>query len=230
MALGGNRATHQTTTSRMKPTTLWAPPVLMGIAALLTVGIDTQQSLPLRAPLAQVIPQEIGGHSGEDHAMPEVEARAAGVTDYLLRDYSTEPDSGAVSAFSLYIGYYDRQLRGKTIHSPKNCLPGAGWEALASQVVEINTPLGAVAVNRYLLQREDQQALVLYWYQGRGRVQANEYLVKWDLLRDSALRQRSDEALVRIVVPIRDDEDAAFALASRMAAEVVPALSAALPD
>ncbi len=230
MALGGNRATHQTTSSRMKPTTLWAPPVLMGIAALFTVGIDTQQSLPLRAPLAQVIPQEIVGHSGEDYAMSEVEARVAGVTDYLLRDYGTKPDSSAVSALSLYIGYYDRQLRGKTIHSPKNCLPGAGWEALASQVAEINTPLGAVAVNRYLLQREEQQALVLYWYQGRGRVQANEYLVKWDLLRDSALRQRSDEALVRIVVPVRDDEDAAFALASRMAAEVVPALSAALPD
>ena len=131
MALGRNRATHQTTSSRMKPTTLWAPPVLMGIAALFTVGIDTQQSLPLRASLAQVIPQQIVGLSGEDYAMPEAEARAAGVTDYLLRDYSTTPDSGAVSALSLYIGYYDRQLRGKTIHSPKNCLPGAGWEALA---------------------------------------------------------------------------------------------------
>ncbi len=94
--------------------------------------------------------------------MSEAEARAAGVTDYLLGDYSTRPDSGAVSAFSLYVGYYDRQLRGKTIHSPKNCLPGAGWEALASQVVEINTPLGAVAVTRYLLKREEQRALVLY--------------------------------------------------------------------
>ncbi len=216
----------------MKPTTLWAPPVLMGIAALFTVGIDTQQSLPLRAPLAQVIPQEIVGHSGEDYAMSEVEARAAGVTDYLLRDYRTEPDSGAVGAFSLYIGYYDRQLRGKTIHSPKNCLPGAGWEALASQVVEINTPLGAVAVNRYLLQRENQQALVLYWYQGRGRVQANEYLVKWDLLRDSALKQRSDEALVRIVVPIALDvsEEEAFATAAAAAAAVVPRVFEALPE
>ena len=230
MALGGNRATLETTTSRMKPTTLWAPPVLMGIAALFTVGIDTQQSLPLRAPLAQVIPQEIVGHSGKDYAMSEVEARAAGVTDYLLRDYRTTPDSGAVSALSLYIGYYDRQLRGKTIHSPKNCLPGAGWEALASQVVEISTPLGSVTVNRYLLQKENQQALVLYWYQGRGRIQANEYLVKWDLLRDSALRQRSDEALVRIVVPIQTDEDAAFALASRMASEVIPRLNLALPN
>ena len=139
------------------------------------------------------------------------------------------PDSGAVSALSLYIGYYDRQLRGKTIHSPKNCLPGAGWEALASQVVEISTPLGSVTVNRYLLQKENQQALVLYWYQGRGRIQANEYLVKWDLLRDSALRRRSDEALVRIVVPISSDEEAAFALAAEAAGQIVAALPEALP-
>ena len=89
--------------------------------------------------------------------------------------------------------------------------------------------LGTVAVNRYLLQREQQQVLVLYWYQGRGRVQANEYLVKWDLLRDSALRHRSDEALVRIVVPIRSDEEAAFALAAQAAVQVVTALPEALP-
>ena len=59
-----------------------------------------------------------------------------------------------------------------------------------------------VRVNQYLLQRGEDQALVLYWYQGRGRVEANEYRVKWDLLRDAALHRRSDEALVRIIVPI----------------------------
>ncbi len=205
----------------MKPATVWAPPALMAIAALFTVGIDTQRSLSLRASLADVIPLEAAGHYGEDKLISDAEVEAAGVTDYLMRDYG---------AFSLYIGYYSRQLRGKTIHSPKNCLPGAGWEALASRTVRIGTRSDTITVNRYLLQREDQRALVLYWYQGRGRIQANEYLVKWDLLRDSALKQRSDEALVRIVVPIQTDEDAAFAIAAEMAAEVASALPAALPQ
>ena len=205
----------------MKPATVWAPPALMAIAALFTLGIDTQRSLSLRASLADVIPLEAAGHYGENKLLSDAEVEAAGVTDYLMRDYG---------AFSLYIGYYGRQLRGKTIHSPKNCLPGAGWEALASRTVRIGTRSDTITVNRYLLQREDQRALVLYWYQGRGGIQANEYLVKWDLLRDSALRQRSDEALVRIVVPIQTDEDAAFALAAEMAAEVAAALPAALPQ
>ncbi len=86
-------------------------------------------------------------------------------------------------------------------------------------------------VNRYLLQNGDQRALVLYWYQGRGRVQASEYMVKWDLLRDAALRHRSDEALVRIVVPLVGTgvEEDSFALARSVAEELVPALNKALP-
>ena len=94
----------------------------------------------------------------------------------------------------------------------------------------VDTPNGAVVVNRYLLQNGDAQALVLYWYQGRGRVQASEYLVKWDLLRDAALRQRSDEALVRIVVPLWGSEEDSFNLARSVAERLVPALGKALPS
>jgi hypothetical protein len=70
---------------------------------------------------------------------------------------------------------------------------------------------------------------VLYWYQGRGRVAANEYLVKWDLLRDQALYGRSDEALVRIIVPVTGSEDAAYNRAVNIAAGLVPAVDRALP-
>jgi EpsI family protein len=128
------------------------------------------------------------------------------------------------------VGYYDSQTQGKTIHSPKNCLPGSGWEALASSEVNIDTPAGPVRVNRYLLQNNEAQALVLYWYQGRGRVESNEYVVKWDLLRDAALRQRSDEALVRVVVPVTDGEERAFQVAAQAASLLVPAVYGALPS
>ena len=86
-----------------------------------------------------------------------------------------------------------------------------------------------VQVNRYMLRREEDRALVLYWYQGRGRVAHNEYAVKFDLLRDAALRGRTDEALVRIVVPVTQAEETAFSLARDFAALVIPALEGALP-
>jgi len=141
------------------------------------------------------------------------------------------PDStgAAPLGFSIYVGYYDQQTQGHSIHSPKNCLPGAGWEPLASEPEQVATAAGPVTVNRYLLQNKTQQAVVFYWYQGRGRVAWNEYLVKWDMLKDAALRRRSDEALVRIVVPVRGSVDSAAATAARVAATLVPALGNALP-
>jgi EpsI family protein len=205
------------------------PAALLGLGALLTVGIDTQRDMPLRMPLDSMIPAELMGYSGREVIVTPQELRVAGVSSYLMRNYESAaaPDT---DWFSLYVGYYERQTQGKTIHSPKNCLPGGGWEPLASRTEEIATGIGRVKVNRYLLQRGTEQALVLYWYQGRGRVQANEYIVKWDLLRDAALRQRSEEALVRIVVPVTAGEPAAFDRAARAAAEIIPSVYGALPE
>src|SRR5690606_36938767 len=109
------------------------------------------------------------------------------------------------------------------------CLPGSGWEALTSRTAVIPTAEGDVRVNRYIIQNQDQQALVLYRYQGRGRVESNEYAEKWDLRRDAAPQGRTEEALVRIVVPSTEGENAAYELAAGVAATLVPAVSAALP-
>ena len=171
---------------------------------------------------------------GEDLSVPKAEARVAGFTDYALRMYAvTDSASAAVAAVpwaSVYFGFYDQQSRGHTIHSPQNCLPGAGWEAISSEPATIGTGDAAFTVNQYILQKGDERALVLYWYQGRGRVAHNEYLVKWDLLRDAALKRRTDEALVRIVVPLGPDtDDEAFGLAKSVALEVKPALDQVLP-
>lgn len=206
----------------------WAPAVLLTLGAMLTLGVVPQRSLTLRKPLAATVPQTIGGYESRDVQLSRGEVRVAGVTNYLYRNFEApgEPDSW----FSVYVGYYDRQTQGKTIHSPKNCLPGGGWEALQSSTAGIPVPGGTVTVNRYLLQKGSEYALVLYWYQGRGRVQANEYAVKWNLLRDAAFRQRSEEALVRIVVPISESPETAFELAKEAAMMIIPALTAALPE
>lgn len=203
----------------------WAPAVILGLGVLLNVGATHQRVLPLRMPLQKAVSPSLAGFAGTDVALPEAERKAAGVTDYLLRSYGGD----SRSAFNVYVGYYASQMQGKTIHSPKNCLPGAGWEPLVSGTSTLQTAMGQVTVNRYLIQRQQEKALVLYWYQGRGRVASDEYRVKWDLLRDAALRHRSDEALVRIVVPITGSEEDAYRLARRVATQLVPELQRALP-
>jgi EpsI family protein len=208
----------------------WAPASLMGLAALFTVGIDLQRAMPLRQPLAVTVPSEIAGYIGRDIELSEAELTLAGATNHLMRVY-TAP-GGVVDGgdwFTVYVGYYAQQRQGKTIHSPKNCLPGSGWEPLASRAASISVGDRKVTVNRYILQRGDERGLVLYWYQGRGRVEASEYRVKWDLLRDAAVRQRTEEALVRVVVPVMTDEDDAFDIASQAAGALVLAVGTALP-
>ena len=204
----------------------WIPGGLLALGCLFSLAVDRQKSMPLVAPLA-MIPRVLGGFEGRDVEIGKDEQQAAGMSSYVYRMF--QPDS--LTNFSVYVGYYDHQTQGKTIHSPKNCLPGAGWEALQATEVLVEVPSGRVPVNRYLLQNGTRRALVYYWYQGRGRVASNEYRVKWELLRDSALHGRSEEALVRIVVFLGTgtDETRALAIANSVASGLIPSVQQVLP-
>ena len=128
-----------------------------------------------------------------------------GMTDYVARVFwQFRGPKDSTPAFSTYVGYYDRQAQGHTMHSPKNCLPGAGWEILSAGTGSVSVAGRSHVVNKYLLKNGVTQALVFYWYQGRGRIVASEYAVKWNLLRDAALEGHTEEALVRIVVFVPD--------------------------
>lgn len=208
----------------------WAPVVLLGTGWLLSLGVRPQLSADLRRPLGEAVPTRINRDMAVDRTMSDAERAIAAPTSYLLRYYVPNGSETNRFNYSVYVGYYDKQVRGQTIHSPRNCLPGNGWEALANKTATIQTSQGLVNVNQYLVHRKGERALVVYWYQGRGRVEANEYKVKWNLLRDAALRRRSEEALVRVMVPVTTTEEHAFQLAADVAAELVSAVQVALPE
>lgn len=199
----------------------WLPAVLLGMGFVLLLRIGRQETAPLRAPL-DGLPREIAGYQSVDREIAPEERRVAGASSYLMRVFGR-------SAFSVYVGYYDAQLQGQSIHSPKNCLPGAGWEPISSGTRLVMVGGAQYPVNRYVIGRNTATALVLYWYQGRGRISADEYRVKWELMRDKALMRRSEEALVRIVVPVTTTEAAAEALALDAARTLIGPLFQRLP-
>lgn len=207
----------------------WVPAGMLALGSVLALGVNTQETMALRESLPSVVPVRLEGYMSQDVVISAEEQRVAGMTDYLMRVYSPVDASAASPEFSLYVGYYESQVQGKTIHSPKNCLPGAGWESLTSTTADLRIGADQATVNRYLLQNGKQRALVLYWYQGRGRIENSEYSVKWDLLRDAALHGRSEEALVRVIVPVVGSEEEAFQFASRAAVTMIPAINQALP-
>jgi EpsI family protein len=204
----------------------WTPSLILGLGILLLQTIGRQGPTPLVEPLT-TLPVEIAGYVGRDRTLPPDEVRVAGMSSYLSRVFG--PDS--LPVFAVYVGYYEYQSQGRTIHSPKNCLPGAGWEPMEASERRLDTALGSVPVNRYVIANRNQFALVYYWYQGRGRVAANEYRVKLDLMRDAALRGRTDEALVRVVVPFQGDGvGAAERLAEDVATRLVVEVDRVVPD
>ncbi len=123
--------------------------------------------------------------------------------DYLTRQYAAAPDKSA----SLFVAYFRSQRAGQTPHSPKNCLPGAGWSWSVADTIPVDIAGLAqpIEINRYVVAKGDEHAVVLYWYQSRDHVIASEYraaaFTAWDALRYN----RTDTELVRVVTPVTQD-------------------------
>ena len=212
----------------MTPVSHFAPVVILGLGCALLWNAHNQAAMPIAGSLHSVL-ATVPGLNRVDQTISDQERRVAGMTDYVARVYRRD---NAV-AFTTFVSYYDRQTQGKTIHSPRNCLPGAGWEIVSGGPLLVRAGAETYSVNRYVLKNGKASAIAYYWYQGRGRVTANEYRVKWNLLRDAAFYGRTEEALARVVVPVRSEraEDlvAADAQAQEVVRKMIPEVAGVLP-
>jgi EpsI family protein len=176
------------------------------VTALLAVRRGSAlEAVPLRAPLT-ALPWTVQGFDGRPAAdFERAILEELGVDDYVNRVYRS--DDGA--ELGLYVGYYESQRQGRTIHSPLNCLPGAGWEphSRARVTIDVAGRPKPIEVNRYVVSQGLERLLILYWYQSRGRVVASEYWTKAFLVSDALRTGRTDGALVRIVSPLGELRD-----------------------
>ena len=173
------------------------PAVLLVGSWALTMSARSQSAVELAGPLPSVL-AGLSGYRVEEQHISADEKRVAGMTAYVARVYWRD----SIPAFTTFVSYYARQTQGQTIHSPRNCLPGAGWEVLQTGTERVAIDGRMHTLNRVLLKKGPATAVVYYWYQGRGRIVADEYLVKWNLLRDAVIAGHTEEALVRVVVPV----------------------------
>jgi EpsI family protein len=176
----------------------------------------------VRRPFAE-LPHRLDGWAGEDLHLQDRVLSALGLTDHVMRVY--DPPAAAVPGGTdlagrlqqsaapvwIYVGYYGSQRTGATYHSPRNCLPGEGWQFQSSEPVKGVIPgAPAAAVNRVVVEKGFERELILYWYQDRGRTLASEYGAKAYLVWDAMTRNRTDGALVRVSTPIVGSEEEAF--------------------
>lgn len=166
-----------------------------------TVRIDNGQA---RRDFAK-FPEQLGEWRGRPATLELAVLDELKLNDYLLSDFQ----DGAGLPVNLYVAYYDSQRKGESSHSPRTCIPGGGWkiERITQEpVANVTVWDRPLTVNRAEVMRGPARMLVYYWFQQRGRVMTNEYLVKWFIFQDALVAKRTDGAMVRLTTAIRNDE------------------------
>jgi len=178
--------------------------VAMGLLVAATVSsllfATRTEIYPARSDFAS-FPMNIGGWQGQRDSIDKIYLDVLKLDDYLLVNYTNADKSIA----NLYVAYYKSQSAGESAHSPRSCIPGDGWRIMGFSPYAVEgVQVGSIplVVNRLLIQKGDSRQLVYYWFQQRGRVITNEYMVKWYLFWDALTRNRTDGTLVRLTAPV----------------------------
>lgn len=205
--------------------------LLLGVVLLATFGVRARLShaavVPLRQPLAD-FPAQVGPWKLVNQpALGEDVLSVLKADDYMMRNYVNPQGDEA----QLFVAYYRSQHAGEAMHSPKNCLPGSGWEPIVNDTVPLAAGPPGTRVNRYVVENSGQRSMILYWYQAQGRIIASEYAVKFYLVWDAMREGRRDGAIVRVLVPMGPHQSIASgtAVALNLANRTLPLLRYFLP-
>lgn len=203
--------------------------VLLVATALFLQARSSNETVPPREPLAS-LPHQLGAWMGTDITIPQEILDILGSGDFLLRVYR-EPVASQPYV-DLFVAYFPSQRSGDSIHSPKNCLPGAGWSPVESGRVTLSLPGQApFPANRYVIAKGEDRMLVLYWYLAHDRAVASEYWAKLYLVTDAMRLNRSDGSLIRVTTPLRQGEtiEAAQQRLTSLAGNLTPIIDRYVP-
>jgi EpsI family protein len=211
--------------------------VLLLAQAVLFYTASHGDSKPLKHPLSQFPDSLPGWQKIADGVVDADTMNVLKADDVIERFYARTPvpDLSQITpevkaqlmnrSYDLFLEYFSTQQQGQSPHSPKNCLPGAGWQQTETGKLTLAIPgvANPITINRYLISRGDAQSVVLYWYQSHGRVVADEFAAKFYLVADSMRYHRSDTAMVRVVVPVANqDVEGALKNATDLATAAFP--------
>lgn len=176
--------------------------ILLATAILLGMR-STNERIPPSQPLSD-FPTTVDGMTSQEVPIDSETRGVLGDGEFLSRLYT----DGRQPPVQLFVAYYKSQRAGDTIHSPRNCLPGSGWDPVDFQTVRIPVPSGPPIVsNRVVVASGSRRQLVLYWYQSHGRTLASEYWARYYMVSDSIRLHRTDGSMIRLVSPVMKDKE-----------------------
>jgi EpsI family protein len=178
--------------------------ILVGQTAFYYRG-SAKEVIPAVAPWNQFPARVQEWTANADLQLEQSVLEALQPDDYLARNYVSSSDPRVIN---LFIGYFNSRRNGRAPHSPQWCLPGAGWKSLSSNVVSIPIPneTKPLPANEYLIEKGINKELVVYWYHQGGRTVASDLLAQFYSLPDLIFHGRTDTALVRVIVPVLEND------------------------
>ena len=203
------------------------PAVILSVLLLTQAGIfygfSRGEQVPQYRPL-NTFPEQVGDWKLLQRDVIQDEVKGVLRADDYISGLYGEPPARAAD---LFVGFFKSQRLGQAPHSPQNCLPGSGWIWTVSDEIPVTVPGRSepINVNRYIVTKGEARSLVLYWYQSRDRVVASEYKAKVFVVADALRYNRTDTALVRVVVPVQNGKDQ---VAQQTAVDFVKAFFATL--
>jgi len=202
--------------------------ILLAASVYVNFFLNKGEAGVSREPLTY-LPKSFQGWESTDQAFPTDVLKILGADEYLMRRFKKRNNS-----VWLYVGYYKNQKEGAMPHSPRHCYPGSGFNPIQNDVVSVyvNYPgKREIRINRYIFAKGAEREVVVYWYQSRGRVVANEYVEKLYLIRDAIFRNRSDGALIRFTInATAETEEYASRMLLSFVADYYPNIPRVVPD
>jgi exosortase D (VPLPA-CTERM-specific) len=190
--------------------------VLAAVAVILATPplvdrLGKVEPVTLQQPLSN-FPLQLDNWMGTRSSMDPEMWQQVGGQDYVIINYQRAADS----PINFYVAYYEYQRKaGDFIHSPRLCLPGAGWFIESNVTREITAepdggrpePTSRLKLNELVIEKGGVRQLTYFWYQGRGRNFTSEYAAKFYMVWDGIWKRRTDGALVRLVAPLTRTAD-----------------------
>jgi exosortase D (VPLPA-CTERM-specific) len=192
---------------RTLPKQYWVTGAILLMGFLVSLPVERRtEIIPERAAYLE-FPMQLGEWRGQRQALEQKYLDVLKLDDYVMADYVRQGDRFPVNFYS---AYYATQRKGESIHSPRTCMPGGGWEIQSLETIipkGFEQSGGQFKINRAIIQKGPDRQLVYYWFRQRGRNITNEYLAKWYLLWDAITMNRSDGALVRLTTFVPENQD-----------------------
>ncbi|NYF90943.1 EpsI family protein [Tunturiibacter empetritectus] len=220
----------------MRSPRFWLVLLLLISTAFILQSRGDADRIPASQPLSQM-PERFGDWTAQDIPLSDDTLAVLGKGDFLNRVYASQPTTVGSpvtkAPITLFIGYFASQRTGQTMHSPQNCLPGAGWTFDSQRYTSLKDINGKqYNVGEYVISNGDIKQFVIYWYQAHGRSIPNEYKAKLYMVTDAIRTNRTDGALVRVITQVLPSEslDSARDRATLFTQQMAPNLPRFIPD